>query len=217
MDAVAIGANGGLLRAVGDGAAMDAGLIGEEGLRGFAVRLHEELLAVAATAGSGNVGVAHGRFGIVAGDDRVDIAVAILATCGDFAGDGDLGVNAMRVGFVRVGVALVAGDFFRGRIVRDAFDVGVAIDAGEHGAVNGVLGFVLVDGDAVAVARGHGGVGVAGEAVGVLELLRGSRGRGPKKKREDEQWNREPTSNVHKLRRCLGEVFRRDRSHKGSF
>jgi hypothetical protein len=171
---------------------------------------------VAAAAGGGNVGAAYGRFGIVAGDDLVDVAVTVLAACGNFAGDGDLGVNAMRVALSFIGVALVAGDFFRGRVVRDAFDVGMAIDAGKC-AVNGVLELVLVDGDAVAVALGHGGVGVAGEAVGVLELLRGSRDRGPKKKREDEQWNREPTSNVHNLRRCLVEISRRDTSHKAAF
>ncbi len=97
VDSVAIGADGGLLRAVGDGAAVDARLIGEEGLRGFAVRLHEELLPVAAAAGGGNVGVIDGRFGIVAGDDLMDVAVAVLAACGDFAVAYGLGVNAVRV------------------------------------------------------------------------------------------------------------------------
>ena len=164
MDAMAIGADGGLLRAVGDSAAVDTGLIGEEGLRGFAVRLHEELLTVAAAAGGGNVDVIHGRFGIVTGNDLVDIAVAILAACGDFSGAGDLGVNAVRVALALIGVALVAGDFFRGRVVGEAFDVGVAINAGEC-AVNGVLELAGVDGDAVAIAIGHAGVAVAGEAV----------------------------------------------------
>ena len=175
MDAVAIGADGGLLRAVGDGAAVNAGLIGEEWLRGLAIRFHEELLTVTAAAGDGNVGAIDGRLGIVAGDDCVDVAVTILAGGRNFSGGGDLGVNAVRVALAFVGVALVAGDFFRGHVVREGFDVGVAIDAGKC-AVNRVLEFGLVDGDAVAVAIGHAGVGVAGEAVGVLEFLRGGWG-----------------------------------------
>ena len=199
MDAVAIGADGGLLRAIGDGAAMDAGLVGEEGLRGFAIRLHEELLPVAAAAGGGNVGVIDGRFRIVAGDDGVDIAVAILAGSGDFSGGGDLGVNAMRVALALVGVALVAGNLFRGRVVGEAFDVGVAIYAGKR-AVNGVLELGLVDGDAAAVAIGHAGIGVAGEAVRVLKLLRGDWG-GPGKNEERGETDEDPANDSHPLRR----------------
>ena len=200
MDAVAIGADGGLLRAIGDGAAMDAGLVGEEGLRGFAIRFHEELLPVAAAARGRNVDVVDGRLGIVTGDDFVDIAVAILAASGNFAGACDLGVNAVRVGFVRVGMALVAGNFFRGRVVGEAFDVGVAIDASEHGAVNGVLEPGLVDGDAVAVAIGHAGVGVTSETVRVLELLRGDWG-GPGKNEERGETDEDPANDSHPLRR----------------
>jgi len=206
VDTVAIGADGSLLRAIGDGAAVNAGLIGEERLRGFAVRLHEELLPVAAAAGCGNVGVAYGRFWVVAGDDGVDVAVAVLAGGRNFAGAGDLGVNAAGVSFVRVGVTLVAGDFFRGRVVGEAFDVGVAIDAGKC-AVNGVLELVLVDGEAVAVAIGHVGVAVAGEAVGVLELLRGDWGCGRGKKEERGETNEDPANGFHPLRRLFwGEI-----------
>jgi len=213
VDAVAIGADGGLLRAVSDGASVDAGLIGEEGLRGFAIRLHEELLPVAAAAGGGNVGVIDGRLGIVAGDDGVDVAVAILAGGGNFAGAGDLGVNAMRVALAFVGVALVTCNFFRGRVVGEAFDVGVAIYAGKC-AVNGVLEFGLVDGDAAAVAIGHAGVGVAGEAVRVLELLRGEWGGPGKTESKDESDSRQPAHGVHSLRRRFGEKTCRDRSHR---
>ena len=216
MDAVAIGADGGLLRAVGDGAAVHAGLIGEEGLRGFAIRLHKEFLPVAAAAGDGNIAAIDGGFGVVAGDDGVDVAVAILAACGDFAGTGDLCVNTMRVTLAFIGMALVAGDFFRRRVVGEAFDVGVAIDAGKS-AVNGVLELALVDGDAVAVAIGHAGVAVAGEAVGVPELLRGDWGGGPGKTEKSERKKSKPANKVHALRRRFGGKTCRDRSHRDSY
>ena len=93
--AVAIGADGGLLRAVGDGAAVHAVLVGEEGLRAFAVRLHEKLLPVAAAAGGGNVGVIDGRLGIAGALDLVHVAVAILATGGNLSALVDLGVDAV--------------------------------------------------------------------------------------------------------------------------
>ncbi len=80
--------------------------------------------------------------------------MAILAGGGDLAGTSDLGVDAMRVGLAFVGVALGAVNFFRGRVVREAFDVGVAIYAGKC-AVNGVLEPARVDGEAMAVAIGH--------------------------------------------------------------
>ena len=140
-------------------------------------------MAVTTAAGGGNVGAIDGGFWIVAGDDGVQGTVAILTSSGDFSSGGDLGVNTVRIALALVGMALVAGDFLRRRVVGEAFDVGVAINARKC-AVNGVLEFVGVDGDAVAVAIGHAGVGVAGEAVGVLELLRGGWGGGPGKKRK---------------------------------
>ena len=61
---------------------------------------------MAAAAGDGNVGAISRRFGIVAGDDGVDVAVAVLTACGNFAGGRDLGVNAVRVALAFVGVAV---------------------------------------------------------------------------------------------------------------
>jgi hypothetical protein len=84
---------------------------------------------VATAASDGNVAAIYGRFGIIARDDGVDVAMTILATGGNFASAGGLGVNAVRVALTFVGVALVTGDFFWGGVVGDAFDVGVAIDA----------------------------------------------------------------------------------------
>jgi len=141
--------------------------------------------------------------------------VAILAGGGNFSGGGDLSVNAVRVALAFIGVTLVASDFFWRRVVRQAFDVCMAIDARKC-AVNGVLELVLVDGDAVAVAIGHSGVGVAGEAVGVLEPLRGGWG-GPGKKEERGETNEGPVDDFHSLRRRFGEKACRDTSHKGSY
>ena len=141
------------------------------------------------------------------------VTVAVLAGGGDFSGGGDLGVNAVRVALAFIGMALVASDFFWRGVVRDAANVGVTIDTGKC-AVDGVLEFGGVDGDAMAVARGHGGVGVAGEAVGVLELLRGGWGGGPGKTQKDERKRRKPANKVHALRRRLAENPRRDCSHR---
>jgi hypothetical protein len=160
--------------------------------------------------------VADGRLRVVPRDDLVDVAVAILTTCGDFAGDGGLGMNAMRITLAFAGVALAAGDLLRWRVVRKALDVGVAIDTGEHGAVNGVLELVLIDGDAVAVARGHARVAVAGEAVRVFELLRGVCGRGRGKQEKNERTNKKPTRSVHTSRRRFGRVSCRDRCHNSA-
>ena len=75
--------------------------------------------------------------------------------------------------------------------MRQALHILVAIHAGEHAAVDGMLELVLVDEEAdrrsVLVRAGERGVGVAGEAVRVLELLRGVCGRGPGKKKENER------------------------------
>ena len=99
--AVAIGADGGLLRAVGDGAAVHAVLVGDEGLRAFAVRLHEKLLPVAPAAGGGNVGVIDGRLGIARALNLVNVAVAVLATGGNLSALVHFRVDAVRVGLRR--------------------------------------------------------------------------------------------------------------------
>src|ERR1019366_1260577 len=126
--AVAVGADGGLLRAVFDGAAMDALLVGDEGLIAVAGRLHQELLAVAGAAGGGNVGVVGGRPGVSGGQGGVRVAVAIGAGGGRGAvGLARGGVIAARVGGLRIGVALGAGDLFGRLRVRRGLDVLVAV------------------------------------------------------------------------------------------
>ncbi len=215
--AVAIGADRGLLRSIGDGAAVHAVLVGEEGLRAFAVRLHEKLLPVAPAAGGGNIGVIDGRLGIARALNLVNVAVAVLATGGNLSALVHFRVDAVLIRLAGIGVALRAADFLRGRLVRQALHILVAIHAGEHAAVDGMLELALVDEEAdrrsVLVRGGERGVGVAGEAVRVLELLRGVCGRGPGKKKENERANEKTSCNVHTLRRCLCEKSCRDSCH----
>ena len=77
--AVAVGAHRGLLRSVLHRAPVHALLVGNKRLRALAVRLHQELLPVAPSAGGGNIGVIHRRLGVVAGQHLVRAAVAVLA------------------------------------------------------------------------------------------------------------------------------------------
>jgi hypothetical protein len=76
-----------------------------------------------------------------------------------------------------VGVALGATYFLRRFFVSEAFNVFVAVNTREDGAVDGVIELVGIDGEADGRAVGAGGgqsrIGVAGEAVGVFEFLRG--------------------------------------------
>lgn len=120
---------------------------------------------------------------------------------GAFAGLARFRVSAMRPGVERTGVALGAGDFFGRLVVRQALHVLVAIHAGEHGAVDGVLELVFVDVEAdhrAVYVLGEGGIAVAGETVCVLELLRVG-GTGKKRKRQCPKKDR--SSNIHILRR----------------
>ncbi len=114
MRAVAIGADRGLLRAIGDGAAVHAVLVGEEGLRAFAVRLHEKLLPVAPAAGGGNIGVIDGRLGIARALNLVNVAVAIFATGGNLSALVHLRVDAVLIRIAGIGVALRAATFCGG-------------------------------------------------------------------------------------------------------
>ena len=84
-------------------------------------------------------------------------------------------MSAVRVSSLRVGVALGAGDLLRSLVVHEALDVGVAVDAGQQGTVNGMpeLGLVDVEADRLAIhIRGERLVGVARETIGIFQLLR---------------------------------------------
>jgi hypothetical protein len=65
-----------------------------------------------------------------------------------------------------------------------ALHILVAIHAGKHGAVDGVLELGFIDKQALLLAVDvltHGGVGVAGEAVDILEFVLGMRDGSPEK------------------------------------
>ena len=131
---------------------------------------------MAAAAGGGNVRVVDWRLGIARALNLVDVAVAILATGGNLPVLIHLRVDAVRICPACINVALRAGDLFRRLTVRQALYILVAIHAVEQAAVDGVFELVLVDekayGRAVYILRERG-IAVTGEAVGVLELLRG--------------------------------------------
>lgn len=203
MSAMAIGANGGLLRAVLNCAAVNAVLVGDERLCALAVRLHKKLLPVAAAAGGGDVGVVDGRLGIARALNLVNVAVAIFATGGNFSALVDFRVHAVRIGLAGIGVALRAAYLLWRGIVDETFYVLVAIHTGEQAAVNGMLEFVLIDVEADGLAvyfRGQCGIAMAGEAVGVLELLRGGWG-GAGEDENSGEGKGGPADGVHLLRR----------------
>ncbi len=142
MRAMAVRADGGGLRAVLHRVSVDAVLVGHKDLRAAAGRLHQKLLPVACAAGGGNVGVVHGRLWIAGGQNCVRVAVTI-----DAGGSGRSvgllrgGVEAVLIRGLRVGVALGAGDLRGSRGVRRGLHVLVAVHAGEHSAVDGLLKF----------------------------------------------------------------------------
>ena len=81
------------------------------------------------------------------------------------AGRDGFRVEAAIVGGLLVGMAGRAGDFGRSVLVRRSLYVGVAVDAGEHSAVDRSFESVGIDGDAdllAAYVLGHGGIAVAG-------------------------------------------------------
>ena len=180
VGAVAVGAYRGFLRAVLDGASVHALLVGDEGLRALAVRGHEELLAVTAAAGGGDIGVTDGRIGVAGGQRLVRATVAVDAGGSrSTAGLGRPGMHGAGVGLLGSFMASGAGDFLWRRVVDKALDVGVAIDASKQAAVNGMLQLVLIDEEADLLAvfvSGQGRIAVAGETVGILDLRSGAPG-----------------------------------------
>ena len=125
----------------------------------------------------------HGRFRIVRAGDLVHAAVAVLAARRRRAGLGDLGVGTAQISIARVGMAPGALDLLRRRVMDEALHVLVAIDAGEHGAVDGVLQLGFIDKQALRLAvdvLSHGGVRVAGKTVRVFDLRLGMRRGSPK-------------------------------------
>lgn len=151
-------------------------------------------------AGDGNVGMIDGRVRIVGGDDFVNGAVAVgtigcgRTCCCRFC------MGAVRIGGLCVGMASVAGEFLRRSLMRERLHVGVAIDAAEHGAMNGVLEFGAVDEKAVRLAvhcLRQGRVAVTGEAVFVFQLVFRQEGRCRERQEQNNTACEKPAYRVH--------------------
>ena len=90
--------------------------------------------------------------------------------------------------------------------MRQTLHIRVAIHAGEQAAVNRLLelGRVHVQADRLAInLLRQSGIGVAGEAVAVLELMLGMERAGPGKKRQGQRMGDDPSSRVHALEETL--------------
>jgi len=199
--AVAIGTDGGFHRAVFNGTAVNAVLVGDKGLGADAVRLHQKLLPVASAAGDRDMRMVDGRIGMTASENVVGITMTVLAIRGNSAAGDDLGMCAVRVGGLRVGMAIGAEDLLGRRLVGETFDVLVAVHASEfHGAVDGVLQLLAVhiERNGLAVHIGaQGCVTVAGEAVFIFQLVLGARGESRAQQKERQRTEQYSAGNFH--------------------
>ncbi len=140
---------------------------------------------MAPSAGGGNIAVIYRRLGVVGSQNLVRASVAVPAIgrrCS--TGLGRLGVQAVLVRHLLVGVAIGAGRIPPGVLVGRIVSRLVAIHAGEQGTVDRMLQlvFIHVQADLLAVhVFGHGGVGVAGKTVFVRRLMLGIGRTGPDK------------------------------------
>lgn len=146
---------------------MNALLIGSDHLLALAAIFHHEFLAVAGSAGCGNIGVMYARPGIARGQQFMRAAVAINASGGVSVAclDG-FAVEAAIVGCLLIGVAASAGDLPGGVLMCGAFNVGMTIHAGEHGAVDGIFELVRIHVEANRLAvdiMSQAGVTMAGQ------------------------------------------------------
>ena len=163
----------------------------------------------------------HGRFGIATAFDLMRVAVAIFArSSGAFSTLAGPGMRRMRVSRLGIGVTPGAAHLLRRLLMHQALHVVVAVHARKHASVHRALELVLIDKEAhrraIRVRRGQRGVGVTGEAVCVLELLRGKCVGGPGKKYKKQRREPEKPYGFHTLRRCRCEISCRDWSHRGS-
>jgi hypothetical protein len=175
--AVAVGADRGLLGTGSDGASMNTLLVGKERRIAVAAGLHDKFLAVASAASLGNIQMADAGVGVARGEQLVRAAVAIGAGCGlRIAGGDGLGVKAAVVDGLFIGVAGGAVDFGRRVFVRRGFEIGVAVDAGKHGAMYRSFEFVgiHVKADGLAITFGaEAAISVAGETIFIGRFGRG--------------------------------------------
>ena len=137
--AVAVGTNRGIFRSARYRFAMHALFVGGERSGTDSAAGHHQLLAVAGAAGRGNVDVRDLRLGIAGRQDLVHVAVAVLALGHvGVAGCGSLGVDAVLVRCLLIGMASRADRLGWRRIVWKSLDVGVTIHASER-TVDGSL------------------------------------------------------------------------------
>jgi hypothetical protein len=179
---VAIGADGGLLGACCHGASVHAFPIGEEWLRTVPAGFHHELLAVARATGDGDVGMVDSRFGIARRQKFVRAAVAVdTSGCLAVSRLDCLGMEAALVRGLLISVAGSTGDLGWRGPVRRGLEVGVAIHAGKHAAVDRILELVRVDVKTDSLAVDHftqRRITVTGQTVFVGGFLCGSTGPG---------------------------------------
>jgi len=198
---VAVRANCSLHRTLFDSTSVHAFLVRDEGLGTDAIGFHQEFLAVAAAARSRNVRVIDGRVGMASGEYRVGISVAVRAAGAWKSITRDLGVSALCVGIGCGGVAVDAEDFLRRRLVHEALDVFMAIDAGKlHRSMDRVLELRAIneERDLLAVdVLCQGCVAVATEAVFVFDLVLGANGDGRAQQKQCDRTEQNPAGNFH--------------------
>jgi hypothetical protein len=115
-------------------------------------------------------------------------------------------MQAVGVGLLRVRVTLGAGNFLRGGLVDRGLYILMAIDAGKHAAVDGVLQLALIhiQADLLAIhLRRHRSVRVADETVAILGLLLGACRTDPNKQGQHEHTSENSASGVHDLEKML--------------
>ena len=210
MSAMTVCADGGLGRTVLRGTAVNALLVGDESLSAFAIRLHQEFLAVASAAGVRNVGVIDRRVRGSAGYHLVGAAVTVLAIRGYPAPRHNLGMRAVGIGVLRVGMAIGTENLLGRRFVRQALDVLMAIHASElHGGVDGMLQFFRVDIERDRLAIEVGGerrVAVATEAVFVFQFVLGASGEGRAQQKERGRTEQYSAGDFHAIEETLMEL-----------
>ena len=154
-----------------------------------------------AAAGCWDVRVIDGRIGVAAGEYRVCVSVAIETGGEDLAGGIELGMSTVRVCIAGFGMAAAAENFLRRRLVHEALDVLMAIDAGKfHRSMDRVLELLAIDKerDLLAVdVFGQRRVPMAGEAILVFDLVLGANGEGRAQQKKCERTEQNPAGNFH--------------------
>lgn len=129
------------------------------------------------SASNRNVSVTYRRLTVIHRQNLVRAAMAVLAigrAC--YASALRPGVVTVGVRLLSVGMALSAVDRRRCRFVRRLLHIRVAVHAGEHATVGGVLQLVGIDKQADLLAVNdfrQGCIGVAGQAVAIFGFVRG--------------------------------------------